>query len=110
MIMRTLMSTAVLVCLAVAPSATRAERILLRSVHVDLPSGDRTVPDGRGAAAVNNNCLACHSADMMLNQPAMAKTQWEAEVNKMRIAYKAPIDPNDVEAIVDYLANVPSAK
>jgi hypothetical protein len=96
--------------LALAPSVTRAERIPLSSVRVDLPSDDRTVPDGPGAEAVNSNCLAFHSAGMMLNQPALAKPQWEAEVNKMRTAYKALIDPNDVEAIADYLANVRSAK
>jgi len=34
----------------------------------------------------------CHSADMVLNQPAISKTQWREEVEKMRTAYKAPID------------------
>jgi mono/diheme cytochrome c family protein len=87
-----------------APAPQAADKIVLKSVTVDLPAGDRMFPDGPGADAVNNNCLACHSAGMVLNQPALAKPQWEALVTKMRATYKAPIDPKDVDAIVAYLA------
>jgi mono/diheme cytochrome c family protein len=58
---------------------------------------------GSGADAINNNCLACHSADMVLNQPALAKAALQAEVNKMIQMYKAPIAPADAAAIVKYL-------
>jgi len=34
---------------------------------------------------------------MVLNQPALSKAQWRTEVEKMRTAYKAPIDPKDVD-------------
>jgi hypothetical protein len=47
---------------------------------------------------------------MVLNQPALAPAQWRAEVEKMRDAYKAPIDPKDVDAIVGYLAATKGAK
>jgi len=50
------------------------------------------------------------SAGMVLNQPALSKMQWRAEVDKMRTAYKAPIDRKDVDAIVDYLAALKGAK
>ena len=40
------------------------------------------------------------------NQPALSKVQWRTEVEKMRTAYKAPIDPKDVDTIVDYLAGL----
>jgi len=40
---------------------------------------------------------------MVLNQPALSKTAWEAEVKKMINVYKAPIDQADVEGIVSYL-------
>ena len=63
----------------------------LKSVSIDLPNGDRMFPAGTGAEAINNNCLACHSAGMVLNQPAMPKAAWESEVNKMINAYKAPV-------------------
>jgi hypothetical protein len=43
---------------------------------------------------------------MVLTQPALSKAQWHEEVEKMRNAYKAPIDPKDVDAIVDYLVSL----
>jgi hypothetical protein len=76
----------------------------ITSTTVELPPGDQLFPDGPGADAINNNCLACHSADMVLNQPALPKSTWESEVHKMIKVYRAPIDESDVPAIVDYLA------
>ena len=78
--------------------------------HDDLPPGDSMFPGGAAADAINNNCLACHSADMVLNQPALPKATWEAEVHKMIHVYKAPIDDADVPAIVDYLASMKGAQ
>jgi cytochrome c553 len=103
---RILLTIALVACVAVAPFCAQAEgQLSLKSVSADLPPGDALFPNGPGADAINNNCLGCHSADMVLNQPALPKAQWEAEVNKMRTAYKAPIDPKDVDAILDYLVN-----
>jgi hypothetical protein len=82
----------------------------LKSVRVDLPEGDRMFPDGPGADAINNNCLACHSADMVLNQPALSRQTWNSEVKKMIEVYKAPVDSSDVTAMVDYLTNLSSNK
>jgi hypothetical protein len=90
---------------ALAPLGAKADgNLVLKSVNVDMPFGDRMFPDGPGADAINSSCLSCHSAGMVLNQPALPKAQWRAEVEKMRNAYKAPIDPKDVDVIVDYLA------
>jgi len=77
-----------------------------KSVTVELPVDDRTFPAGPGEPAVDANCLACHSVDMVLNQPALPKATWLAEVNKMRKVYKAPIPDEDVETIANYLATV----
>ena len=75
----------------------------LKSVTVDLPAGDRQFPGGAAADAINNNCTACHSPGMVLNQPNLPKATWEAEVHKMISVYKAPIEDADVPAIVAYL-------
>lgn len=92
---------------ALAPPCVHAQsRFSLQSVNVDLPPGDAMYPNGPGADAMNANCFACHSADMVLNQPALPKAQWRAEVDKMQTAYKAPIDPNAIDAILGYLASV----
>jgi cytochrome c553 len=109
--LRTMLPIALVVGVAFAPVCARAEsQLSLKSVSVDLPPGDEMFPNGSGADAINNNCLACHSADMVLNQPALPMTQWQAEVDKMRAAYKAPIDPKDVDAILDYLVSVKGKK
>ena len=86
-----------------------ADKLTMKSVSVDLPAGDRMFPDGPGADVANDNCLACHSAGMVLNQPALPKAVWEAEVDKMRKVYKAPIDDKDVDAIVHYLISIKDA-
>jgi hypothetical protein len=96
---------------ALAPFGAQTQsRPSLDSVNVDLPPGDDLFPDGPGVDAINNNCLACHSADMVLNQPPLPRAQWHAVVQKMLTAYKAPIDPKDVNAIVDYLASIKGVK
>src|SRR6202795_2675203 len=82
----------------------------LKPVKVDLPDSDKMFPDGPGSDAINNNCLACHSADMVLNQPALSKEAWSAEVHKMIPTYKAPVAPEDVCAFVDYLTRLKGAK
>ena len=96
---------------ALSPVAAQAQAApVFKSVTVDLPAGDRVFPGGAAADAINNNCLACHSAGMVLNQPVLPKVQWEAEVIKMHTAYKAPIDPKDVNAILDYLVSLKGVK
>jgi len=84
-------------------AAYAVQKLSLKSVSVDLPFGDRMFSDGPGADLVNGNCLACHSVGMVLNQPALSEAQWRTEVEKMRTAYKAPIDPKDVDKIIRYL-------
>jgi hypothetical protein len=81
----------------------------LKSASIDLP--DRgTMFSGPGADAVNNNCLACHSAGMVLNQPALPAAAWKAEAEKMIQVYKAPVDEKDVSAIVEYLTRIKGTK
>jgi hypothetical protein len=108
---RILLPIAVAVGVALGPVCAQAEsQLSLKSVSVDLPPGDDMFPNGPHADAVNNNCLGCHSADMVLNQPALPTAQWQAEIDKMRTAYKAPIDAQDVDAILDYLVSVKGEK
>jgi cytochrome c5 len=91
---------------APAPSAVSVNGVTLRSVNVDEPDSDRMF-EGPGADIVNENCLACHSAGMILTQPRLTRAAWQAEVDKMRNTFKAPVDAQDVPAIVDYLATLP---
>jgi hypothetical protein len=91
----------------VARAATPFE---LKSVKIDLPDSDRMFPDGPGSDAINNNCLACHSAGMVLNQPALSKQAWAAEVNKMINTYKAPVASENVGPIIEYLTALKGEK
>jgi hypothetical protein len=91
-------------CWVAASSTVAAAGVTLRSVSVNFPDPGKIFP---GAAdAINNNCLACHSAGMVLTQPRLSRVEWQAEVDKMRNAYKAPIADADVSAIVDYLGEL----
>ena len=84
--------------------------LTLKSVSVDFPDGDRNLPDGPGLAAMQSNCISCHTPGMILTQPTMPKAFWEAEVTKMKNVYKAPIVEKDVPDIVAYLTAVKGPK
>lgn len=58
---------------------------------------------GAGLAAVQANCLTCHSSAYVSTQPVLGRAQWQAEVTKMRTAYGATIADDQVPVIVDYL-------
>lgn len=92
------------------PSTVTAAGITLHSVSVDLPGSDRMFPGGASAEAINNTCLACHSAGMVLNQPPLSPAAWGEEVGKMRTLYKAPVAKEDVPAIVAYLGKLKPGK
>jgi len=57
-----------------------------------------------GYAKAQAHCVACHSAEYMLYQPASApRPYWDAMVKRMQAVFKAPIPQEDMPAIVDYL-------
>lgn len=76
----------------------------LKSPRVEIPASDLVFPSGPGSEQINGNCLTCHSADHVLNQPSLSKEAWEEVVAKMIRAYKAPVNADDAEKIVEYLA------
>jgi mono/diheme cytochrome c family protein len=60
--------------------------------------------EGAGRDVVINNCIACHSTDyIQMDSPFMKRPAWEATVNKMIKVMGAPIRPEDVPIIVEYL-------
>ena len=72
-------------------------------LSVTLPQSDRLYPGGASADAINNNCLACHSVEMVETQPPLGRAGWTAEVAKMRGTYHAPVDDDEARAIVAWL-------
>ena len=66
----------------------------LTPVEVALPD-EEPMFAGPDADLLNGNCVACHSAEMILTQPRMTEDQWKHSVEKMRTVYKAPIEEAD---------------
>ena len=104
--LRILLSTAVFLGFMTS-CPVGATSIKLKSTKVEYPTSDVMFP-GDGADAINNNCLACHSADHVLYQPLLSRENWAEVVHKMGTAYKAPISPDDEKQIVEYLAKTKS--
>ena len=72
-------------------------------VSVDLPASQMLFPPGDGADIANAQCLICHSAGMVLRQPALTGDQWADEINRMRNAFGAPLPADQVQALARYL-------
>jgi cytochrome c5 len=89
--------------------ADAADAFALKSESIELPTGDKMFT-GAGSDVVNDNCLTCHSAGMVLRQPPLPKATWNGIVKKMVNVYKAPVSDKDAAAIVDYLSNRPANK
>lgn len=86
--------------LAIVVAHAQPQRITLP------PDTSRLRPSGlRGYAIAQQKCGICHSADYVSFQPPnMTQTQWTAEVTKMRQAYGAPLDDQEIRSLGAYLA------
>ena len=90
---------AFLVSLIAAASAALAEPMIYQ-----LPPETAELKPGPGVETAIV-CTACHSADYISTQPSgKGKAFWQAEVQKMIKAYKAPIGEDDAATIANYLA------
>jgi mono/diheme cytochrome c family protein len=78
-------------------------------VTVELPTSNALYPEGEGQSIANSQCLICHSAGMVLRQPARTQAQWKETINKMRSAYGAPLPAEQVDALAAYLTRVVAA-
>ena len=92
---------------AAKPTMVTAAGVTLHSgQHVDLPTTAIELFPGPDADPINNNCLACHSAGMVLNQPGQTATVWHGEELKRCACTdsRRRWREEDVPAIVAYLA------
>jgi mono/diheme cytochrome c family protein len=71
--------------------------------EIDLEYHSPDLPPGPGQDVFATQCVICHSARYVLNQPAFPRKTWTAEVHKMVKGYGAPIVPEQEKEIVDYL-------
>jgi sulfite dehydrogenase (cytochrome) subunit B len=96
--MKKLLAAMILVALA-APALAVTKTLVLPADPVQLKASALA-----GYAKAQANCVACHSAEYMLYQPATApRGYWENMVKRMQAVFKAPIAEADMPEIVDYL-------
>lgn len=62
----------------------------------------RDLPQGPMQQKAREACLACHNAQIIVQQQ-LDRRLWTREVDKM-IRWGAPVDPKDHDALVDYFA------
>ena len=80
-------------------------------VSVELPVSQTPFPAGEGSVIANAQCLICHSAGMVLRQPARTQEQWKETINKMRNSYGAPLPAEQVDPLAVYLSRlIPDGK
>lgn len=79
-----------------------ATHIAASSKTIMLP-GPGTSYTGPGAEILNTNCLLCHSPTFVDTQPPLSPQTWQAEVEKMRKVFGAPIDPAVIPELVKVL-------
>ena len=84
-------------------ACSQSDEAQFDKVEITLPADTTTLPAGPNVELAAAICLACHSADMITNQPRLTREQWTANVEKMVTVYKANIDAKDVGPIVEYL-------
>ncbi|WP_404373903.1 cytochrome C nitrite reductase [Sphingomonas sp. MMS24-J45] len=104
--MKRLSIIALVLLAACHPAADSPTKITLTSQTMTLPTETVTLP----AEVLTVNCTACHSPEMILTQPKLKPEQWQAEVTKMRGAYKAQIAEKDDAKIVAALLALPNQK
>jgi len=74
-------------------------------IALPAAAADVQLKKGPGLDKVEANCQACHSLSYIpMNSPFLNAAGWDATVNKMINALKAPIDAADAKAIKEYLA------
>ena len=93
--------------LSIAASAAQpTANAVMRAVEVQLPAGASTFPPGPGADLANQQCVMCHSVDMVMRQPPLSFDTWKAEVVTMRTVYGAPLPPEQIDDIARYLTTI----
>jgi len=66
--------------------------------------------DGEARDLTATSCVTCHSLDYIrMNAPLMNRATWQKSVHKMIDKFGAPIAPEDVARIIDYLSEHYSA-
>ena len=78
----------------------------VRQINIAPETPDFPKHEGRGEFM--SYCSMCHSLKYITMQPDFPRKVWDAEVTKMIVKFKAPIDSTIAKKIVDYLVVIKS--
>jgi mono/diheme cytochrome c family protein len=74
------------------------------ATKIELPPETARLANAPGVELANAQCMTCHSVDYVITQPrGKPLAFWKAEVEKMKAVYGAPIPPEDIGPLADYL-------
>jgi len=90
-------------CLLLLLTITRASLAQKKSIALPNDNAMAQLKPGPGRDTVKASCVTCHSTDYIVRQPRMDRHKWQAEVEKMRVSFGAPISAADAKEMVDYL-------
>ena len=76
------------------------------STAPDLKNVSVTLPTAPGSQTFNANCVICHSASLVANQPDFPEKTWTAIVTKMQKTFGAPVSDSAAKIIIQYLVTV----
>ena len=78
-----------------------------KSILLPLESGEFQKADLPGYDIAIQKCLICHSQNYVQYQPSsLTRKDWENEVIKMQVSFKAPITKEEIPLLAEYLAKV----
>jgi mono/diheme cytochrome c family protein len=72
-------------------------------LKIELPQESPAFKPLPGAELAMSQCLICHSSEYITTQPPLSRATWKATVEKMQHKFGAPLQAEQVEALVDYL-------
>ncbi|MEO6134950.1 MAG: hypothetical protein ABIP35_07340 [Ginsengibacter sp.] len=72
----------------------------------NLKDYNAELPEAPGSKVYYANCVICHSASYVQNQPALTEKAWLGIVTKMRKTFGAPVADSSIEPIVKYLVAI----
>ncbi len=75
---------------------------VVRRGTAQSPKLSEDLPAGNMQQKATTACLECHEARIILQQ-RLSKAAWTKEVDKM-VKWGAVVDPNDRDALIDYLS------
>ena len=81
-----------------------ATAVALTALAVAAAAQEIELRDAPGRELVISRCAVCHSLDYIpMNSPFLDRAGWEKTLHKMTDVMGAPIEEQDVKALLDYL-------